>query len=53
MPFQRGKDAAREQGHGLGLSIAAELMRAQGGSLTHIPTPRGACWRLTWPRSDV
>jgi two-component system OmpR family sensor kinase len=53
MPFQRGKDAAREQGHGLGLSIAVELMRAQGGSLTHIPTPRGACWRLTWPRSDV
>jgi two-component system, OmpR family, sensor kinase len=57
-PFQRGEGGARAQGHGLGLSIAAELMRAQGGALTHVPTPRGARWRLRWSaqtpgRSDV
>jgi two-component system OmpR family sensor kinase len=58
LPFQRGADGARGQGHGLGLSIAAELMRAQGGSLSYVPTPRGALWRLRWSdaptrRSDV
>lgn len=58
LPFQRGEGGARAQGHGLGLSIAAELMRAQGGELTHVPTARGARWRLSWRaqtpgRSDV
>jgi two-component system OmpR family sensor kinase len=55
LPFQRGEGASREVGHGLGLSICAELMSAQGGTITHVPSPRGTRWRLSWPleRSDA
>jgi signal transduction histidine kinase len=34
---------------GLGLAIADELMRAQGGSITLLDSDKGACFRLTLP----
>ena len=34
---------------GLGLAIAADLMRAQGGSIALVPSRIGACFRVTFP----
>ena len=39
-------------GAGLGLAIAAEIARAHGGSLTLVPTERGATFRLTVPSAS-
>ncbi len=36
-------------GAGLGLAIAAEIARAHGGTLTLVPTERGATFRLSVP----
>ncbi|MEX0836042.1 MAG: hypothetical protein WD010_08120 [Nitriliruptor sp.] len=36
-------------GYGLGLSIATELARANGGSLTYREQDEGACFALTLP----
>jgi len=44
-PFQRAPD---EHGHGLGLYIAAELMRRQSGALELRDGP-GACWEVRLP----
>jgi PAS domain S-box-containing protein len=37
------------QGTGLGLSISLGIAQAHGGSLTLVPSDRGACFRLTLP----
>lgn len=37
------------EGTGLGLSIALGIADAHGGMLTLVPTPSGACFRLTIP----
>jgi PAS domain S-box-containing protein len=37
------------EGTGLGLSLALGIAEAHGGSLTLIPVPSGACFRLTLP----
>lgn len=44
-PFVTG----RADGVGLGLSIALEMIRAQGGTLTNIPSAIGAKFRITLP----
>jgi signal transduction histidine kinase len=40
-PFFRGVNAARADGHGLGLAIADRIARAHGGSLTAANAPGG------------
>jgi two-component system, OmpR family, sensor kinase len=53
--FVRG-DPARSRdsgGAGLGLSIAAEIARAHGGSLELVPTERGARFDLELPASSA
>jgi len=47
--FQAFQSSARAGGSGLGLSIAAELMQAHGGSIELIERERGACFRLNFP----
>jgi PAS domain S-box-containing protein len=37
------------EGTGLGLSLALGIAEAHGGSLTLVPVPSGACFRLTLP----
>ena len=50
VPFQGG---ARKGGSGLGLSIAAELVRGLGGQLTLVDSgPRGTTFAITLPRGD-
>ncbi len=53
LPFQRGEAAARTQGHGLGLSITAQLMSAQGATLSFAPRQSGTCWLLRWALTDA
>ena len=45
-PFSTTKGPA---GTGLGLAVSLRLARTLGGDLVHIPSPRGARWRLTLP----
>lgn len=45
-PFATTKDGA---GTGLGLAVSRRLARASGGDLIHVPSERGATWRLTLP----
>jgi len=49
--FHRVDDSltTRHPGSGLGLSIARQLMRAQGGELRYVPQLRGGCFELTIP----
>jgi signal transduction histidine kinase len=50
--FWRGQGAAQTSGSGIGLTIAAGLARAHGGTLTASSTPgRGATLTLTLPRA--
>jgi two-component system NtrC family sensor kinase len=42
-----------DQGTGLGLSTALGLAREHGGALELVPSPRGACFRLTLPWRDL
>ncbi|MEO7985154.1 MAG: ATP-binding protein [Gemmatimonadales bacterium] len=46
-PFSTTKGPA---GTGLGLAVSLRLARTLGGDLVHLPSPRGARWRLTLPR---
>jgi len=49
--FHRVDDSltTRHPGSGLGLSIARQLVRAQGGELRYLPQPRGGCFEVTIP----
>jgi two-component system, OmpR family, sensor histidine kinase BaeS len=50
--FWRGQRAAQISGSGIGLAIAAELVRAHGGALTASSQPgRGTRFTLTLPRA--
>jgi signal transduction histidine kinase len=50
-PFFSTKEVG--EGTGLGLSIAMGIAEAHGGSLTLVPTEKGACFRLTVPAVDT
>jgi len=45
-PFARGGSNA--EGCGLGLHLTREIMRAHGGEVTLVPSPRGATFRLSF-----
>jgi signal transduction histidine kinase len=49
-PFSTTKGPA---GTGLGLAVSLRLARTLGGNLIHLPSPRGARWRLTLPPADA
>jgi len=50
--FWRGQAAAQTSGSGIGLAIAAELVRAHGGTLTAASAPgAGTRFTLTLPRA--
>jgi signal transduction histidine kinase len=40
-------------GTGLGLAVSRRLARLLGGDLVHVPSERGARWRLTLPRETL
>jgi PAS domain S-box-containing protein len=50
-PFFSTKEVG--EGTGLGLSIAMGIAEAHAGTLTLVPTDRGACFRLALPGVDV
>lgn len=51
-PFWRGADAQGVSGHGLGLTIVAELVRAHGGTVdVHSEGGHGAAFVVRLPRS--
>ena len=41
--------STRRGGAGIGLRHARSVARAAGGALDLVPSPSGACFRLTWP----
>ncbi len=47
-PFASSKD----DGMGIGLSIAREMARRHGGDLTAVPSDAGACFELRLPRAE-
>ena len=49
-PFFSTKEVG--EGTGLGLSIAMGIAEAHGGSLTLVPTGKGACFQLSLPGVD-
>jgi PAS domain S-box-containing protein len=49
-PFFSTKEVG--EGTGLGLSIAMGIAEGHGGTLTLVPTERGACFRLALPAVD-
>jgi signal transduction histidine kinase len=49
-PFFSTKEVG--EGTGLGLSIAMGIAEGHGGSLTLVPTEKGACFRLSLPAVD-
>ena len=49
-PFSTTKGPA---GTGLGLAVSLRLARTLGGDLVHVPSARGARWRLTLPPADA
>ena len=50
-PFFSTKEVG--EGTGLGLSIAMGIAEAHGGTLTLVPTSKGACFRLALPAIDT
>src|SRR5687767_11985108 len=50
-PFFSTKEVG--EGTGLGLSIAMGIAEAHGGTLTLVPTEKGACFRLALPAVDT
>lgn len=53
-PFsQVHKDTQTKKGTGLGLYIVRGIMRAHGGDALLLPSPRGACFRLTIPEAKA
>jgi len=53
-PFYRRADAGQSQGAGLGLSIARQLARLQGGDLVHRSRPSGGTiFLLDVPREEM
>jgi PAS domain S-box-containing protein len=50
-PFFSTKEVG--EGTGLGLSIAMGIAEAHGGTLTLVPTSKGACFRLSLPANDA
>ena len=55
-PFYQGSGKRRGavKGSGLGLSIAADCMKAHGGQLTLlISTPHATTFRLEWPTNLI
>jgi signal transduction histidine kinase len=51
--FQAFQGSTRAGGIGLGLAIAAELVRAHGGEISLVPGTIGATFRITIPDSAV
>ncbi len=51
--FQAFQSSTRAGGAGLGLAIAAELVRAHGGEIRLVPGTIGATFRITIPDSAV
>ena len=51
--FQAFQGSTRAGGAGLGLAIAAELVRAHGGEISLVPGTIGATFRITIPDSAV
>jgi PAS domain S-box-containing protein len=49
-PFFSTKEVG--EGTGLGLSIAMGIAEAHGGTLTLVPTEKGACFRMSLPAVD-
>jgi signal transduction histidine kinase len=49
-PFTTTKGPA---GTGLGLAVSRRLARMLGGDLVHVPSARGARWRLTLPVEEI
>jgi signal transduction histidine kinase len=49
-PFSTTKGPA---GTGLGLAVSRRLARMLGGELVHVPSARGARWRLTLPVEEL
>jgi signal transduction histidine kinase len=47
--FEAFQSSSRQGGTGLGLAIAAELVRAHGGSISLVPSQKGARFRIVWP----
>jgi two-component system, NtrC family, sensor histidine kinase HupT/HoxJ len=50
-PFFSTKEVG--EGTGLGLSIAMGIAEAHGGTLSLVPTDKGACFRLTIPAAEA
>jgi signal transduction histidine kinase len=50
-PFFSTKEVG--EGTGLGLSIAMGIAEAHGGTLTLVPTEKGACFRLSIPAANA
>jgi len=51
--FQAFQGSTRAGGAGLGLAIAAELVRAHGGEISLVPGTIGATFRITIPDRAV
>jgi two-component system heavy metal sensor histidine kinase CusS len=51
--FARGADTRAGEGSGLGLSICKTIIEAHGGKLLHVPSPRGASFRIEIPPAKV
>jgi signal transduction histidine kinase len=49
--FEAFHGSTRPGGSGLGLAIAADLVRAQGGSISLADQPTGACFLIVLPRT--
>jgi two-component system, NtrC family, sensor kinase len=50
--FQPFSTTKGPDGSGLGLAVSLRLARTLGGDLVHVPSTRGASWRLTLPLAN-